>query len=161
MWCLFLAGVGASFMQKIFLLNVVLSLRYGGGLFAFHNLINGITMRFSTEFELQEVCNPHSHKHTEPHIGLSWGQKSNITYAEVIFSFFPQLKTFKEEHHHAGFGSATLAMEQAIEKTTANIKWVMENKAEVLKWLTDESTWEPRNLGCFAFERLGIGNELY
>lgn len=58
----------------------------------------------------------------------------------ILFSYFPQLKKFKEEHHQAGFGSATLAMEQAIEKTTANIKWVTENKAEVLKWLTDETT---------------------
>ncbi|XP_013871009.1 aminopeptidase N isoform X2 [Austrofundulus limnaeus] len=80
-----------------------ISQQYGRGLFAFHNLVNGITMRFSTEFELQE------------------------------------LKEFKE-HHHAGFGSATLAMEQAIEKTTANIKWVTENKAEVLKWFTEETT---------------------
>ncbi|MEQ2288325.1 hypothetical protein AMECASPLE_021483 [Ameca splendens] len=75
--------------------------QYGRGSFSFSNLINGITSRFSTEFELQE------------------------------------LKNFKEDNLHVGFGSATMALEQAIEKTTANIKWVTENKAEVLKWLTD------------------------
>ncbi|XP_044046036.1 aminopeptidase N-like [Siniperca chuatsi] len=78
--------------------------QYGRGSFAFSNLINGITKRFSTEFELQE------------------------------------LKKFKEDNLHVGFGSATLAMEQAIEKTTANIKWVTENKAHVLKWFTEQST---------------------
>ncbi|XP_040925994.1 aminopeptidase N isoform X2 [Betta splendens] len=51
-----------------------------------------------------------------------------------------ELKKFKEDNVHVGFGSATLALEQAIEKTRANIKWVAENKALVLQWLTDEST---------------------
>lgn len=78
--------------------------QYGKGSFSFTNLVNGITRRFSTEFELQE------------------------------------LKKFKEENLNVGFGSATLALEQAIEKTTANIKWVTENKAHVLKWFTEEST---------------------
>ncbi|XP_040896382.1 aminopeptidase N-like [Toxotes jaculatrix] len=78
--------------------------QYGRGSFSFANLVNGITKRFSTEFELQE------------------------------------LKKFKEDNLHVGFGSATLAVEQAMEKTTANIKWVAENKAHVLKWFTEEST---------------------
>ncbi|XP_034437011.1 aminopeptidase N-like isoform X1 [Hippoglossus hippoglossus] len=77
--------------------------QYGRGSFSFSSLINGITRRFSTEFELQE------------------------------------LKKFKEDNLHVGFGSATLALEQAIEKTTANIRWVTENKAHVLRWFTDES----------------------
>lgn len=77
---------------------------YGKGSFSFSSLVSGITKRFSTEFELQE------------------------------------LKKFKEDNLHTGFGSATMALEQAIEKTTANIKWVAENKAEVLKWLTEQST---------------------
>ncbi|XP_028292454.1 aminopeptidase N-like [Gouania willdenowi] len=76
---------------------------YGKGSFSFSSLINGITRRFSTEFELQE------------------------------------LEKFKEDNQHVGFGSATLALEQAIEKTTANIKWVTENEAEVLRWFTEES----------------------
>uniref|UniRef100_A0A8D3C422 Aminopeptidase n=1 Tax=Scophthalmus maximus TaxID=52904 RepID=A0A8D3C422_SCOMX len=78
--------------------------QYGRGSFSFSNLVGGITRRFSTEFELQE------------------------------------LKKFKEDNLRVGFGSATLVLEQAIEKTTANIKWVTENKAHVLQWLTDEST---------------------
>ncbi|XP_059207862.1 aminopeptidase N-like [Centropristis striata] len=78
--------------------------QFGTGSFSFPNLVNGITKRFSTEFELQE------------------------------------LKKFKEDNIHVGFGSATLALEQAIEKTTANIKWVTENKDHVLKWFTEEST---------------------
>ncbi|KAM3626172.1 uncharacterized protein V6R79_024096 [Siganus canaliculatus] len=78
--------------------------QYGKGSFSFPNLVTGITKRFSTDFELQE------------------------------------LKKFKEDNLHVGFGSATLALEQAIEKTTANIKWVKENKDHVLKWFTTEST---------------------
>uniref|UniRef100_A0A3B4FR77 Aminopeptidase N-like n=1 Tax=Pundamilia nyererei TaxID=303518 RepID=A0A3B4FR77_9CICH len=78
--------------------------QYGKGSFSFSNLVSGITQRFSTEYELQE------------------------------------LKRFKEENLSVGFGSATMALEQAIEKTTANIKWVTENKAEVQRWFAQEST---------------------
>ncbi|KAM6942597.1 aminopeptidase Ey-like [Xenentodon cancila] len=78
--------------------------QYGKGSFSFSNLISGITKRFSTDFELQE------------------------------------LKKFREDNLHVGFGSGTLALEQAIEKTTVNIKWVTENKAEVLRWFTEEAT---------------------
>lgn len=77
--------------------------QYGGGSFSFSNLISGVSRRFSTEFELQ------------------------------------QLIQFKEDNVGVGFGSGTLALEQAIEKTTANIRWVAENKEHVLKWFTDES----------------------
>lgn len=41
--------------------------RYGKASFSFSNLIHGITRRFSSEFELQEVCWPHSHNRTEMH----------------------------------------------------------------------------------------------
>uniref|UniRef100_A0A3Q3ESM7 Aminopeptidase n=1 Tax=Labrus bergylta TaxID=56723 RepID=A0A3Q3ESM7_9LABR len=78
--------------------------QYGRGSFSFARLVNGITTRFSTDFELQE------------------------------------LKKFKEDNVHVGFGSASLAVEQAIEKTTTNIKWVTANKAGVLTWFTEEST---------------------
>lgn len=76
--------------------------QYGKGSFSFANLVSGITKRFSTEFELQE------------------------------------LQQFKEDNLHVGFGSGTLALEQAIEKTMANIKWMAENKEQVLRWLTEE-----------------------
>ncbi|XP_041652254.1 alanyl (membrane) aminopeptidase b [Cheilinus undulatus] len=76
--------------------------QYGGGSFSFSNLINGVTERFSTEFELQ------------------------------------QLQQFKEDHAETGFGSGTLAVDQSIERTTANIKWIKENKDSVMKWFEDE-----------------------
>ncbi|XP_030620520.1 aminopeptidase N-like [Chanos chanos] len=50
-----------------------------------------------------------------------------------------QLQQFKEENAQVGFGSATMAVEQAIETTKANIKWVNENKEEVMKWLISET----------------------
>ncbi|XP_054476641.1 aminopeptidase N-like isoform X2 [Anoplopoma fimbria] len=71
---------------------------YGGGSFSFSNLINGVTKRFSTEFELQ------------------------------------QLKQFKAENSEIGFGSGTLAVDQSIERTISNIKWITENKENVLNW---------------------------
>ncbi|NP_001082794.1 alanyl (membrane) aminopeptidase b, tandem duplicate 1 [Danio rerio] len=77
--------------------------QYGGGSFSFSNLINGVTKRFSTEFELK------------------------------------QLMQFKEDNEHIGFGSGSLAIQQSIERTKANIKWVEQNKADVLQWFKDQS----------------------
>ncbi|XP_077419319.1 aminopeptidase N-like [Vanacampus margaritifer] len=76
---------------------------YGKGSFGFTSLIRGVTMRFSTEFEMQ------------------------------------QLQRFKEDNQAVGFGSATMALEQAIERTSAQIKWVTENKGRVLDWFSKES----------------------
>ncbi|XP_008068818.1 aminopeptidase N [Carlito syrichta] len=76
---------------------------YGGGSFSFSNLIQAVTRRFSTEYELQ------------------------------------QLEQFKKNNEGTGFGSGTRALEQALEKTKANIKWVKENKAAVLQWFTENS----------------------
>ncbi|XP_036963792.1 aminopeptidase N-like [Acanthopagrus latus] len=75
---------------------------YGGGSFSFSNLINGVTERFSTEFEIQ------------------------------------QLRQFKEDNAEVGFGSGTLAVDQSIERTIANMKWIAENKDTVLAWFDDQ-----------------------
>uniref|UniRef100_A0A8C1ST14 Aminopeptidase n=1 Tax=Cyprinus carpio TaxID=7962 RepID=A0A8C1ST14_CYPCA len=77
---------------------------YGGGSFSFSNLINGITKRFSTEFELQ------------------------------------QLIQFRDDYAHIGFGTGTLAIQQSIERTTANIKWVKKNQQAVLEWFQNNSS---------------------
>ncbi|KAK2841766.1 hypothetical protein Q5P01_011966 [Channa striata] len=74
---------------------------YGGGSFSFANLINGVTKRFSTQFELE------------------------------------QLKQFKKDNADVGFGSGTMAVDQSIERTIANIKWVEENQQNVLKWFEE------------------------
>ncbi|XP_005885265.1 PREDICTED: aminopeptidase N [Myotis brandtii] len=50
-----------------------------------------------------------------------------------------QLEQFKKNNMDTGFGSATRALEQALEKTKANIKWVKENKEVVHKWFKDNS----------------------
>ncbi|XP_056427954.1 aminopeptidase N-like isoform X2 [Hyla sarda] len=65
---------------------------------SFGNLITGISGRFSSEFELD------------------------------------QLKQFKEDNKEVGFGTATRALDQVIEKTVANAKWVNQNKAVVKEW---------------------------
>ncbi|XP_026094663.1 aminopeptidase N-like [Carassius auratus] len=77
--------------------------QYGGGSFSFSNLINGVTKRFSTQFELQ------------------------------------QLIQFKDDNAHIGFGSGTLAIQQSIERTNANIKWVEKNQKAVLDWFRNNS----------------------
>ncbi|XP_045680750.1 aminopeptidase N [Phyllostomus hastatus] len=49
------------------------------------------------------------------------------------------LEQFKENNAGTGFGSATRALEQALEKTKANIKWVKDNKAVVEQWFASNS----------------------
>ncbi|KAK2867020.1 hypothetical protein Q8A67_025137 [Cirrhinus molitorella] len=77
--------------------------QYGGGLFSFSGLINGVTKRFSTPFELQ------------------------------------QLRQFRDDYAHIGFGSGTLAIQQSIERTQANIKWVEKNQQAVLDWFNNNN----------------------
>ncbi|XP_068131335.1 aminopeptidase N-like [Hyperolius riggenbachi] len=45
-----------------------------------------------------------------------------------------QLEQFKADNAAVGFGTATRALEQAIEKTKTNSRWVTENKAAVKAW---------------------------
>ncbi|KAI1904518.1 hypothetical protein AGOR_G00006470 [Albula goreensis] len=75
-----------------------ISEEYGGGIMSLGSLIDGVTQRFSTEFELQK------------------------------------LKRFQEDHGEDTLSSGTRALQQAIERTQANIKWVKENKQTVLNW---------------------------
>uniref|UniRef100_A0A671KT32 Aminopeptidase n=1 Tax=Sinocyclocheilus anshuiensis TaxID=1608454 RepID=A0A671KT32_9TELE len=76
---------------------------YDDGSFLFGRLIQGITKKFSTEFDLQ------------------------------------QLQRFKEDIAASSFSFGTQAIEQAIEQTKANIKWVSENKVQVMNWLIEQS----------------------
>ncbi|NWR55413.1 AMPN Aminopeptidase, partial [Bucorvus abyssinicus] len=46
-----------------------------------------------------------------------------------------QLEQFKADNQDIGFGSGTRALEQALERTRANINWVKENQQTVLAWL--------------------------
>lgn len=48
-----------------------------------------------------------------------------------------QLEQFKKDNEDTGFGSATRALEQALEKTKANIKWVQENSEPVWRWFEE------------------------
>uniref|UniRef100_A0A3P9MB43 Aminopeptidase n=1 Tax=Oryzias latipes TaxID=8090 RepID=A0A3P9MB43_ORYLA len=77
--------------------------QYGVGSFSFASIISGVTSRFSTPAELQ------------------------------------QLEDFVAKHEAAGFGSASLAVDQALERTKANIKWVQQNKQEVLDWFNSQT----------------------
>ncbi|XP_076133421.1 aminopeptidase N-like [Alosa pseudoharengus] len=79
------------------------SQEHGGERVSFGNLIDGVTERFSTEYELQ------------------------------------QLKQFQRDLTEDSLGSAYGALEQAIERTQANIKWVEEHKDTVLHWFRSET----------------------
>ncbi|NXN59363.1 AMPN Aminopeptidase, partial [Rynchops niger] len=50
-----------------------------------------------------------------------------------------QLQQFKEDNQDVGFGSGTRALEQALERTRANINWVNENQQTVLAWFQGET----------------------
>uniref|UniRef100_A0A6Q2Y6I6 Aminopeptidase n=1 Tax=Esox lucius TaxID=8010 RepID=A0A6Q2Y6I6_ESOLU len=80
-----------------------ISLDYGGGIMSLGGLIEGVTQRFSTDFELHE------------------------------------LREFQSNYNEE-LGSASRALEQAIERTQANIKWVKENKQTVLEWFRRETS---------------------
>lgn len=54
-WCLMFEGWFVCPLSCWLNLGLFFLLRYGGGSFSFSNLINGVTERFSTEFELQQV----------------------------------------------------------------------------------------------------------
>ncbi|NXR04536.1 AMPN Aminopeptidase, partial [Sagittarius serpentarius] len=49
-----------------------------------------------------------------------------------------QLEQFKADNQDIGFGSGTRALEQALERTRANINWVKENQKIVLAWFQGE-----------------------
>lgn len=55
----------------------------------------------------------------------------------------PQLEQFKAENQDIGFGSGTRALEQALERTRANINWVKENRATVLAWFEQQTSTGP------------------
>uniref|UniRef100_A0A673LAV0 Alanyl (membrane) aminopeptidase b n=1 Tax=Sinocyclocheilus rhinocerous TaxID=307959 RepID=A0A673LAV0_9TELE len=94
-------SIASNVMQfSITAYPLLFSIRYGGGSFSFSNLINGVTNRFSTEFELE------------------------------------QLIQFRDDYC---FGSGTLAIQQSIERTTANIEWVEKNQKAVLEWFKNPS----------------------
>lgn len=50
-----------------------------------------------------------------------------------------QLKQFQMDNADVGFGSGTQALHQAEEKTKAKIKWLKENKEQVLQWFISQS----------------------
>ena len=53
-----------------------------------------------------------------------------------ILMSFPQLLAFQAQYESA-IGTATLLIEQSIERVTANIAWMEANYATIQQWLTD------------------------
>ncbi|XP_014743328.1 PREDICTED: aminopeptidase N [Sturnus vulgaris] len=51
-----------------------------------------------------------------------------------------ELEQFKKDNEDIGFGSGTRALEQALERTRANINWVTENQAAVMQWFKDHTS---------------------
>ncbi|XP_056308223.1 aminopeptidase N [Danio aesculapii] len=64
---------------------------------------------------------------------------SGITKTFSTEAELEELLKFKSDNSEIGFGSATAALEQAIETTKVNIKWVAENQEEITDWLVAQS----------------------
>ncbi|XP_051978898.1 aminopeptidase N-like isoform X2 [Xyrauchen texanus] len=64
---------------------------------------------------------------------------SGITKSFSTESELEQLQQFKSDNAEIGFGPGATALEQAIETTKANIKWVTENLTEIKDWLMAET----------------------
>lgn len=62
-----------------------------------------------------------------------------VYYNHTPHCVVSQLKQFQKDNAEVGFGSASQALQQAIEKTTARITWLEENKEQVLKWFVSET----------------------
>lgn len=62
----------------------------------------------------------------------------SATSSPCVSSVPPQLKQFKIDNADVGFGSGTMAVDQSIERTVANIKWVEQNNKDVLDWFLNE-----------------------
>lgn len=92
-------------------------------------MISEVTARFSTPAQLQQVC--HRLDEFIPAV------QPPIWTVPVCVLW--QLMEFEQKHSAAGFGSATLAVDQAMERTRANIKWLQQNKQEVLHWFTSQT----------------------
>uniref|UniRef100_A0A672HE55 Aminopeptidase n=1 Tax=Salarias fasciatus TaxID=181472 RepID=A0A672HE55_SALFA len=74
----------------------------------------------------------------------SFSFASIITGVTARFSTPEDLRQVTQQGA-AGFGPATLAVDQALEKTRANIKWLQKNKEEILDWLSGQT--ESENTG--------------
>jgi len=78
-------------------------------------------------------------------VRIAFKKMTELLNSISVFFFFLHISTcekllqFKSDNSAIGFGSGTAALEQAIEKTKANIKWVSENQREITDWLVAES----------------------
>lgn len=89
-------------------------------------MISGVTARFSTHAELQQVQ-------------YEMQQIARDGEAVVWTCICFQLEEFERKHSAMGFGSATLAVQQAVERTQTNIDWLQHNKQEVLDWFLSQT----------------------
>uniref|UniRef100_A0A4W3K4Z7 Aminopeptidase n=1 Tax=Callorhinchus milii TaxID=7868 RepID=A0A4W3K4Z7_CALMI len=63
---------------------------------------------------------------------------NNVVGQPLAWNFVPLRKTASQiDNEDIGFGSGTRALEQALEKTKANIQWVSKNKEQVHQWFID------------------------
>uniref|UniRef100_A0AAY4EEY7 Aminopeptidase n=1 Tax=Denticeps clupeoides TaxID=299321 RepID=A0AAY4EEY7_9TELE len=65
---------------------------------------------------------------------------SGVTASFSTEEELSQLLQFKMDNAAAGFGSATTALEQALERTRANIRWVSGKEQEIRSWFLHETS---------------------
>ncbi|XP_017554975.2 aminopeptidase N-like [Pygocentrus nattereri] len=114
--------------------------------------VNMIRKQDATSAILYVANNKHGHLLTWFFIRDNW---DHIIYEGGLFSFsriilgvskrfstlfeLIWLRQFREELLYSGFINTAFVVHHAIETTKANMKWVAQNKKEVMRWLTEES----------------------
>ncbi|XP_076878453.1 aminopeptidase N-like [Brachyhypopomus gauderio] len=59
-----------------------------------------------------------------------------VTQAFSTQAQLTQLQQFQQDHSDVGFGPAALTLQQAVDQTKANVKWVAETLREVREWFS-------------------------
>ncbi len=111
------------------------------------SLLDAVTKRFSTDVELVEVLLSkivvlfHSSSYCKSVIVDNVSICNYVSTIDLTQTFqivSTQLKQLQREQEEKNQGLAARALEQAIERTEANIDWVKLNKQLVKDWFTGE-----------------------
>ncbi|KAL7866780.1 hypothetical protein AOLI_G00145940 [Acnodon oligacanthus] len=114
--------------------------------------VNIIRKQDATSAILYVANNKHGHLLAWFFIRDNWGhiiyEGGLLSFSRIILGVSKRFSTlfellwlhqFREELLYSGFINAAFVVQHAIETTKANMKWMAQNKKEVMSWLTEES----------------------
>lgn len=97
--------------------------------FSFSSIISGTTAAFSTPAEHQQVWRG----------GATYAPPTPRPRPEPVL-VPSQLQEFVERHGGAaGFGSAAPAVQQDLERTSANVDWLRDHRQELYLWFSSQT----------------------